>query len=233
MEASAGQALVVFKEDPKYAPLVPGIEAAFVDATQARRLRGDRVRAARRAVQPAAAQDADAPGAGPRAGGRGRGVERARAPTATARGRRACEAGWACPAYGGLSHPHTRRNASPRGPPPPCRSGAAAVAILLVALGTRMLAVGELIPDFDEDDYLRAGQLYATGLQAGDPGRVPARELPARAPAAVQDRHGAGARAAAARPGDPGRPDHGRAQQGPAGAAPHRRRARPGRSSGR
>jgi len=34
MEASAGQALVVFKEDPKYAPLVPGIEAAFVDATQ-------------------------------------------------------------------------------------------------------------------------------------------------------------------------------------------------------
>ncbi len=45
-----------------------------------------------------------------------------------------------------------------------------AVAILLVAFGTRMLAVGELNPDFDEDDYLRAGQLYATGLQAGDPG---------------------------------------------------------------
>ena len=34
MEASAGQALVVFKEDPKYDALVPGIEAAFVDATQ-------------------------------------------------------------------------------------------------------------------------------------------------------------------------------------------------------
>ncbi len=34
MEGSAGQALVVFKEDPKYAPLVPGIEAAFVDATK-------------------------------------------------------------------------------------------------------------------------------------------------------------------------------------------------------
>lgn len=47
---------------------------------------------------------------------------------------------------------------------------AAAVAILLVAFGTRMLAVGELGVDFDEDDYLRAGQLYATGLQAGDPG---------------------------------------------------------------
>ena len=47
---------------------------------------------------------------------------------------------------------------------------AAAVAILLVAFGTRMLAVGELNTDFDEDDYLRAGQLYATGLQAGDPG---------------------------------------------------------------
>ena len=47
---------------------------------------------------------------------------------------------------------------------------AAAGAVLLLALGTRMLAVGELNPDFDEDDYLRAGQLYATGLQAGDPG---------------------------------------------------------------
>ena len=47
---------------------------------------------------------------------------------------------------------------------------AAAGAVLLLALGTRMLAVGELDPDFDEDDYLRAGQLYATGLQAGDPG---------------------------------------------------------------
>ena len=35
MEASAGQALVVFKEDPKYdALVVPGIEAAFVDATK-------------------------------------------------------------------------------------------------------------------------------------------------------------------------------------------------------
>jgi len=47
---------------------------------------------------------------------------------------------------------------------------AAAVAVLLVAFGTRMLAVGELGVDFDEDDYLRAGQLYATGIQAGDPG---------------------------------------------------------------
>ncbi|HYO42647.1 MAG TPA: sugar ABC transporter permease [Candidatus Limnocylindrales bacterium] len=46
----------------------------------------------------------------------------------------------------------------------------AAGAILLVALATRMLAVGSLGIDFDEDDYLRAGQLYATGLQAGDPG---------------------------------------------------------------
>jgi ABC-type sugar transport system permease subunit len=46
----------------------------------------------------------------------------------------------------------------------------AAATILLVAFGTRMLAVGELNVDFDEDDYLRAGQLYATGLQAGDPG---------------------------------------------------------------
>ena len=47
---------------------------------------------------------------------------------------------------------------------------AAAVVVLLVAFGTRMLAVGQLNVDFDEDDYLRAGQLYATGLRAGDPG---------------------------------------------------------------
>ncbi|MFN8630551.1 MAG: ABC transporter permease subunit [Chloroflexota bacterium] len=46
---------------------------------------------------------------------------------------------------------------------------AAAIAVLGIALGTRLLAVSELGVDFDEDDYLRAGQLYATGLQAGDP----------------------------------------------------------------
>jgi ABC-type sugar transport system permease subunit len=46
---------------------------------------------------------------------------------------------------------------------------AAAVAIFLVAAGTRLLAVGMLGTDYDEDDYLRAGQQYATGFQAGDP----------------------------------------------------------------
>lgn len=46
---------------------------------------------------------------------------------------------------------------------------AAAFTVLLIALGTRLLAVNHLAVDFDEDDYLRAGQLYATGLQAGDP----------------------------------------------------------------
>jgi Na+/melibiose symporter-like transporter len=34
MEQSAGQALTVFKEDPQYAAVVPGIEQAFVDATK-------------------------------------------------------------------------------------------------------------------------------------------------------------------------------------------------------
>jgi EmrB/QacA subfamily drug resistance transporter len=34
MEQSAGQALTVFKQDPKYDAVVPGIEAAFVDATK-------------------------------------------------------------------------------------------------------------------------------------------------------------------------------------------------------
>ena len=50
---------------------------------------------------------------------------------------------------------------------------ATAAAILLVgivALGGRLLAVNVLPIDFDEDDYLRAGQQYAIGLQAGDPG---------------------------------------------------------------
>ena len=46
----------------------------------------------------------------------------------------------------------------------------AAGAILLVAFATRLLAAGSLGVDFDEDDYLLAGQQYATGLQAGDPG---------------------------------------------------------------
>ena len=32
------------------------------------------------------------------------------------------------------------------------------------------MAVNQLPIDFDEDDYRRAGQQYATGLQAGDPG---------------------------------------------------------------
>lgn len=41
--------------------------------------------------------------------------------------------------------------------------------VFVVALGGRLLAVNVLSVDFDEDDYLRAGQLYATGFQAGDP----------------------------------------------------------------
>ncbi len=44
-----------------------------------------------------------------------------------------------------------------------------ALAITAIALATRLLAVDMLGTDFDEDDYLRAGQLYATGLQQGDP----------------------------------------------------------------
>jgi ABC-type sugar transport system permease subunit len=44
------------------------------------------------------------------------------------------------------------------------------LAIGVIALAVRLLAVNVLPVDFDEDDYLRAGQLYATGFQAGDPG---------------------------------------------------------------
>jgi ABC-type sugar transport system permease subunit len=47
--------------------------------------------------------------------------------------------------------------------------GIAATIVVLVALQLRLLAVDRLPIDFDEDDYLRAGQLYATGLRAGDP----------------------------------------------------------------
>ena len=44
----------------------------------------------------------------------------------------------------------------------------AVVAITAVALGLRFRAV-ELLPvDYDEDDYLRAGQQYAEAIRAGD-----------------------------------------------------------------
>ncbi len=44
-----------------------------------------------------------------------------------------------------------------------------AVAVAILALWVRLGAVDRLPIDFDEDDYLRAGQLYAEGFQAGDP----------------------------------------------------------------
>ncbi|HEX7950015.1 MAG TPA: ABC transporter permease subunit [Candidatus Limnocylindrales bacterium] len=40
-------------------------------------------------------------------------------------------------------------------------------AVAVIALATRLLAVNVLPIDFDEDDYLRAGQQYAAGLQTG------------------------------------------------------------------
>ncbi len=47
---------------------------------------------------------------------------------------------------------------------------AAVLTVGVVALSARLLAVNLLPVDFDEDDYLRAGQQYAVGIQAGDPG---------------------------------------------------------------
>jgi ABC-type sugar transport system permease subunit len=44
------------------------------------------------------------------------------------------------------------------------------LAVAGIALAARLVAVNQLPVDFDEDDYLRAGQLYATGFEAGDPG---------------------------------------------------------------
>lgn len=40
--------------------------------------------------------------------------------------------------------------------------------IVALAYGLRQRAVQMLPPDYDEDDYLRAGQLYAQGIRAGD-----------------------------------------------------------------
>lgn len=42
--------------------------------------------------------------------------------------------------------------------------------VIAVALGLRFVAVDRLSIDFDEDDYVRAAQLYADGLRHGDAG---------------------------------------------------------------
>ncbi|MDA8237784.1 MAG: sugar ABC transporter permease [Chloroflexi bacterium] len=44
----------------------------------------------------------------------------------------------------------------------------AAIVVAMLALGARLWAVERLPVDFDEDDYLRAGQQYATGIRQGD-----------------------------------------------------------------
>lgn len=50
--------------------------------------------------------------------------------------------------------------------------GLAVIAVVLIALSVRLQAVDRLPIDFDEDDYLRAGQIYANGLRDGDPGTL-------------------------------------------------------------
>ena len=44
----------------------------------------------------------------------------------------------------------------------------AVITVTLIALSARLTAVDKLPIDYDEDDYLRAGQIYATGIQNGD-----------------------------------------------------------------
>jgi arabinogalactan oligomer/maltooligosaccharide transport system permease protein len=44
----------------------------------------------------------------------------------------------------------------------------AAIVVTLIALSARLTAVDRLPIDYDEDDYLRAGQIYATSIQNGD-----------------------------------------------------------------
>jgi ABC-type sugar transport system permease subunit len=61
--------------------------------------------------------------------------------------------------------------ARPRRPSPVgLARGLAAIVVVLIALSVRFQAVDRLPIDFDEDDYLRAGQIYANGLREGDPG---------------------------------------------------------------
>jgi ABC-type sugar transport system permease subunit len=57
----------------------------------------------------------------------------------------------------------------PRPTAPGLARGIAAIVVVLVALQVRLVAVDRLPIDFDEDDYLRAGQIYAEGLRDGDP----------------------------------------------------------------
>jgi ABC-type sugar transport system permease subunit len=45
---------------------------------------------------------------------------------------------------------------------------ALAALVGVLAIGVRLAAVDVLPADFDEDDYLRAGQLYAAGIRSGD-----------------------------------------------------------------
>ena len=49
-------------------------------------------------------------------------------------------------------------------------AGCAILFVAVIALAARLLAVDMLPVDFDEDDYLRAAQQYATGIQDGDLG---------------------------------------------------------------
>ncbi len=42
------------------------------------------------------------------------------------------------------------------------------ILVTLIALNARLTAVDKLPIDYDEDDYMRAGQLYAQGIQRGD-----------------------------------------------------------------
>lgn len=46
----------------------------------------------------------------------------------------------------------------------------AAIVVAIAAFGIRLYAIDRLPVDYDEDDYLRAAQLMADGLRAGDPG---------------------------------------------------------------
>ena len=46
----------------------------------------------------------------------------------------------------------------------------AAIVVAIAAFGIRLYAIDRLPVDYDEDDYLRAAQLMADGLRAGDLG---------------------------------------------------------------
>ena len=67
----------------------------------------------------------------------------------------------------------------------------AVIAVVAIALGLRLRAVQKLPIDYDEDDYLRAGQQYAAAIVAGDWGEFTRENYRPEHPALAKIAYGA------------------------------------------